>query len=189
MQWKCFGAWGPVKYRILTKVSTQVSSQWRRKRPVWKYLPTYLPTYRKKNGKRQRVLTRNFNSVKIDNYIPCTTDSESNKTKDLNDLRLRKTTKTTSIKIAKSCCERILILQTLHFKARSPQIFICSRVLFWNCLRVPKLRPRAWRNRDLSFEERVFEIWSFAASLRVDGHPSLLAPGRAIKVLATGKSL
>ena len=47
MQWKCFGAWGPVKYRILTKVSTQVSSQWRRKRPVWKYLPTYLPTERK----------------------------------------------------------------------------------------------------------------------------------------------
>jgi len=49
------------------------------------------------------------------NYIRCTIDFKNKKTKDLSDPRLGKTTKTSLIKISKSYCRSILILQTAHF--------------------------------------------------------------------------
>ena len=81
--------WGTSEMKNFSQISTQVSS-WRRKRLLQKYLQKN----RKKNSKSNRVSKRNFNSVKNRQLHACITDLQSNKTKDLSDPRLRKTTKT-----------------------------------------------------------------------------------------------
>ena len=101
----------------LCELLTYVNS-WRRK----KQLQKYLLKHRKKNAKVSVCWNESITVLKVDNYMPRTTDLKGSKTEDSCDPWLEKLIKTSQIKIGQTLLyEHFNSTNSAFFKAWSPK--------------------------------------------------------------------